>query len=546
MFYLDGVALNIADLIEHAVDVVGDRVALVCGDERITYGELEGRVNRLAHHLAANGVGAGDHVGVYCRNRIEAVEAMIAAYKLRAVAINVNYRYTSPELRYLFDDADMVALVHERAYSERVAAALPDVPKLKHVVVVEDGSDADFSGYGGIAYADALASSSDVRDFPERSADDLYLLYTGGTTGNPKGVMWRHEDVWRVLGGGIDFLTGEPVADEWQQSQTGAQNPGLVRLPVPPMIHGAAQWAAFQSLFSGGTCVLVPHFEAAEIWRTVQREKVNVMLIVGDAMARPMIEEFTAGDYDASSLYAIASSAALFSTSVKQQFLAALPNLILTDSIGSSETGFSGMGIVQKDQVKTSGPRVKADPDTVVVDANGKLAEPGGGTVGLLGRTGNIPLGYYKDEEKTAALYQEIDGKRYVFPGDFARLEDDGTISLLGRGNVCINTGGEKVFPEEVENALKAHADVFDALVIGVADERLGQRVGALIAARGDRQPRLSDVDGHMRERLAGYKAPRSVWFVDEIVRSPSGKPDYRWAKRYAEQNAEAAKAENS
>lgn len=527
-------ALNIADLVEHAVDLVPERVAVICGDQQVTFAELEARVNRLAHHLARHGVRAGSHVGVYARNSIEAIEAMVAAYKLRAVAINVNYRYVQNELRYIFDNADLVALVHERSYADRVADVLPDSPLLRHTVVIDDGSDADFESYGGVAYADALADGSPDRDFGERTADDRYVLYTGGTTGHPKGVLWRHEDVWRVLGGGINFVTGEPVKDEWQLAREGQAGGVLVRFPIPPLIHGATQWGALQSLFSGGVVVLTPQFDAHDVWRIVQRHKVNVMLIVGDAMARPMIEALHSGGYDASSLYAIASTAALFSPSVKEQYLEALPNTVITDSIGSSETGFTGMGMVQKGADFTGGPRVKADPDTIVIDDDGNRMTPGSGRVGRLGRGGHIPLGYHKDPEKTAALFAEVDGKRYTVPGDLARLEEDGTITLLGRGNTCVNSGGEKVFPEEVEGALKSHPDVFDALVIGVPDERLGQRVAALVQPREGRTVQFADLDRHVRQKIAGYKVPRSLWLVDSVSRSPSGKPDYPWAKRYA------------
>lgn len=537
-------ALNIADLVEHAVDLVPERVAVICGDRSVTFAELEERANRLAHHLAEHGVEPGSHVGVYARNSIEALESMLAVYKLRAIAINVNYRYVENELRYIFDNADLVALVHERAYTPKIAAVLPDAPSLKHFVVIEDGSDADYGTLGGVSYEDALASGSPERDFGERSPDDHYILYTGGTTGNPKGVIWRQEDVWRVLGGGINFVTGEYVADEWQLAREGKENGVLVRFPVPPLIHGAAQWAAFQSLFSGGTVVFTPQFDPHEVWRVVARHRVNVMLIVGDAMARPMIEALNTGEHDASSVVAIASSAALFSPSVKEQYLDALPNVVITDSIGSSETGFTGMGFVQRGAEHHGGPTVKADAETIVIDENDRPMKPGTGQVGRLARGGHIPLGYHKDPEKTAKLFTEIDGKRFTVPGDFARLEADGTVTLLGRGNTCVNTGGEKVFPEEVEGAVKSHPDVFDVLVIGVPDDRLGQRVAALVQPRDGRSVDFADLDAHVRKEIAGYKVPRSLWFVDSITRTASGKPDYRWAQRYAAEHEPSIRTE--
>jgi acyl-CoA synthetase (AMP-forming)/AMP-acid ligase II len=529
MFYFGAVTFNIADLVEHAVDVVPERVAAICGERTVTYKQLEERANRLAHYLTARGVGKGAHIGVYSRNSIQAVETMLAAYKIRAVAINVNYRYVANELRYIFDDADLVALVHERCYADKVAQAKTN--KLEHVIVVDDDSGVDYSG---CEYEEALSQGSPDRDFEPRSPDDTYILYTGGTTGNPKGVLWRHEDVWRVLGGGIDFMSGARIEDEWHQANTGLQY-SLIRFPIPPLIHGATQWGALQSLFSGGTVVFVPQFDAHDVWRTIEKHKAQVILITGDAMARPMIEALQEGNYDTSSVVAIASTAALFSPSVKEQYLSTLPNVVITDSIGSSEAGFSGLSIVQKGVDYSGGPRVKIDGDNTVIDENNQPVGPG--VVGRLARGGNIPLGYYNDEVKTKALFTEVNGKRYVVPGDFARVEEDGSVTLLGRGNMCVNSGGEKIFPEEVEGALKSHPDVFDALVIGVPDERFGQRVAAVVQPRPDRTPTLSELDAHVRNEIAGYKVPRSLWIVAEIKRSPSGKPDYRWALAHANEN---------
>jgi acyl-CoA synthetase (AMP-forming)/AMP-acid ligase II len=534
-------ALNVADLLEHAVDAVPDRTAVICGDRRVTYRELDNRANQLAHHLAAQGVGKGDHVGVYSRNSIEALEAMFAAYKLRAIAVSVNYRYVEEELRYLFDNADLVALVHERAYADKVARVLPDMPKLRHVVVVQDGSDADFSSYGGVEYEAALAAQSPERGFEERSADDIYILYTGGTTGYPKGVMWRHEDVWRALGGGINHVTGEYVADEWQLAEQAKAGPGMVMLPISPLIHGAAQWAAFMSLFAGGTVVFVPQFDADEVWRTVERHKVQVLTVVGDAMARPLYDAYQKGNYDASSLVALSSHAALFSQSLKQAYLETFPNLFLTDAIGSSESGFTGLGVISKDADHSQGPKVNFSKQAVLIDDEGGLVPRVAGAVGRMARSGHVPLGYYKDPVKSASIFVEVEGVRYVVPGDYARYEADGSVTLLGRGSQCVNTGGEKVFPEEVEGALKSHPDVFDALVVGVADERLGQRVGAIVQLREGAVVDVAGLDAHVRTKIAGYKVPRSYWTVDAIRRQPSGKPDYPWAIRYVEHNPDLA-----
>jgi 3-oxocholest-4-en-26-oate---CoA ligase len=530
------VAFNIADLFEHAVDYFPDRLAVACGDDEATYAELEEQANRLAHHLAEHGVTAGSHVGMCTRNRLQAVVTMLAVYKLRAALVNVNYRYTANEIKYVLDNADVVALVHERMYSDRVAAALGSgAPSVKHVVVIEDESELPFDG---TAYQDALAGSRPDRDFEERSGDDLYLLYTGGTTGMPKGVMWRHEDVWRTLGGGINFVTGEPLESEYEQAEMGKVTGGMVRLCLAPLIHGNAQWAGLMALFGGDTVVLLPQFDPAEVWKAVERRKVNVVVLIGDAMARPMIEAFHQSSYDVSSVYAISSSAALFSQSVKNEYLAALPNAVITDAIGSSETGFMGIGMITKDSEQgIGGPRVSAGRDTIVIDEYNKPIPPGSDEIGRLARGGHIPLGYYKDPEKTARLFVEVDGKRYTVPGDFARHEADGTITLLGRGNTCVNTGGEKVFPEEVEAAMMSHPDVFDVLVIGVPDERLGQRVAAVIEARPGATPSAESLIEHARAEIAGYKVPRSIWLVDKIQRTVTGKADYRWASEFAAEN---------
>ena len=531
-------ALNIADLAEHAIDAVPDRVALICGDEKLTYAELEEKANRLAHYLLDSGVQKDDKVGLYCRNRNEIVIAMLGIIKAGAILVNVNYRYVEGELRYLFDNSDMVALVHERQYSDRVANVLPDTPKVKTVLVVEDGSDLDYQRYGGVEFYSALAQGSPERDFDPsgRSADDIYLLYTGGTTGFPKGVMWRHEDIYRVLFGGTDFATGEFVKDEYDLARAAASNPPMIRYPIPPMIHGATQSATWMSIFSGQTTVLAPEFNADEVWRTVHEHKVNLLFFTGDAMARPLLDALSKdNDYDLSSLFLLASTAALFSPSIKEKLLELLPNRVITDSIGSSETGFGGTSIVAAGAPHSGGPRVTIDHRTVVLDEEGNEVQPGSGVRGFIAKKGNIPVGYYKDENKTAETFRVINGVRYAIPGDWAMVEEDGSVTMLGRGSVSINSGGEKIYPEEVEAALKGHHDVFDALVVGVPDERYGQCVAAVVQPRPGCRPSLADLDRFVRSEIAGYKVPRGLWLVDEVKRSPAGKPDYRWAKEVTE-----------
>lgn len=530
-------ALNIADLAEHAIDAVPDRVALICGDDQITYGELEEKANRFAHYLIDHGVKKEDKVGLYCRNRIEIVIAMLGIVKAGAVMVNINFRYVEAELKYMFENSDMVALVHERQYSDRVANVLPETPNVKTVLVVEDGTDKDYKGYGGVEFYDAIAQGSPERDFPERSADDIYLLYTGGTTGFPKGVMWRHEDIYRVLLGGTDFATGEYIKDEYDLSKQAAAGTPLVRFPIPPMIHGATQSATWGALFTGSTTILAPEFDAHEVWNLIEKHKANLLFFTGDAMGRPLLDalETTIDDRDLSSLFLLASTAALFSPSLKEKFLDLLPNRIITDSIGSSETGFGGSSVVEKGVHQAGGPRVTIDKNTVVLDEDGNEVKPGSGVRGIIAKRGHIPVGYYKDEKKTAETFRTINGVRYAIPGDYATVEEDGTVTMLGRGSVSINTGGEKVYPEEVEAALKGHPDVFDALVVGVPDPRFGNHVAAVVAPREGTRPTLAELDAFVRKEIAGYKVPRSLWLVEAVKRSPAGKPDYKWAKEQTE-----------
>jgi acyl-CoA synthetase (AMP-forming)/AMP-acid ligase II len=536
-------AYNIADLFEHTVDAVADREVLVVGDERRTYRQLEERANRLAHHLAASGIGPGDHIGVYGFNSVEWIEAALAAYKVRAVPINVNYRYVEEELRYLFDNADLKAVVYDQDLSPRLAAVRDALPLLRHLIHIDDGSGTEVDpSLGSVPFEEAMASGSPERDFGPRSADDHYVIYTGGTTGMPKGVVWRHEDVFFALGGGIDAYTNEPVADEWTLAEKAkAVESPLRSLNLPPLMHGAAQWGFLRFAFEGNVVVMLRRFDPHEVWRTVEREGISTLSITGDAMARPMVEALDElggpEALDLSSLFVLASTAAIFSPTVKDRYLELFPNLMIIDAIGSSETGANGMRVVGKGdtQNRGGGPTVQAARDAVVLDEHLGEVAPGSGTPGRLARRGNVPIAYYKDPEKSAATFVVgPHGDRYALAGDMALLEADGTITLLGRGSQCINSGGEKIFPEEVEAALKAHPAVFDAVVVGVPDERWGQRVAAVVQARPGAAPSLEELDAHCREHVAGYKVPREVHLVPSVQRSPSGKPDYPWAGKVA------------
>jgi acyl-CoA synthetase (AMP-forming)/AMP-acid ligase II len=504
------VALNIADLFEHAVDAAPDRPALKVGDRVLTYADLEADANRLAHFLAGRGVRPGDHVALYAKNSIEHVIGLLAILKIRAVSINVNYRYVEGELDYLFDNADVVALIHERSYAPLVARCAPRHERLRTFVALPDdagpGEDADVSAFGGVLLADALAGQSAERDFGARSADDLHIIYTGGTTGFPKGVMWRQEDFWRVLGGGIDFTSGRRL-DEFDQSEQARQDGRMVTFPLSPLMHGGAQ----------------------------------MLFMTGDAMARPLIEEFerqaaTGRPYAASSLVAISSTAAIFSPEVKGRWIAAFPNAFITDSVGATETGFQGMGLQDKSSLQHHGTLIALGPDSVVISDDDKILDLDSniGVVGRLGRTGNVPVGYYKDPAKSAATFLVIDGVRHSVPGDRARIESGHRVTLLGRGSNSVNTGGEKVYPEEVESAIKAHPAVYDCLVVGVPDERYGQAVAAVVELRAGMTLELAALRSFLRAGLSGYKLPRAMTLVPKVPRNPAGKAQYPRAAELA------------
>jgi acyl-CoA synthetase (AMP-forming)/AMP-acid ligase II len=500
---------NFADLFEKVADVAGDREALVCGGRRMTYAELDERSTRLANHLISVGVTPGSHVGIYAYNCPEWIETWMACFKARASGININFRYVTDELRYVFENSEMVALVHGPEFDDPPF----DGPTLR---IGED-------------YEKALAAASPERNFGERSGDDPYIIYTGGTTGMPKGVVWRSEDAFYATMGGGNYA-GPPVGSE-EELVENARNAGrFAFLIVPPLMHAAGQWVAMSAFFGAMTVVLLDGkgFDPHHAWELVEREKVGSVVIVGDAMGRPLAEAIAEDPsrYDTSTLFVIGSGGAALSPAVKEQLAASLPNVMVLDSFGSSESGYQGRA--------SEGRRFSVDATTAVFDADGKRVESGSEVVGKLAQTGHIPVGYYNDPEKTASTFIEIDGQRWAFAGDMATVEADGTINLLGRGSACVNTGGEKVYPEEVEDALKAHPDVFDALVVGVPDERWGERVAAVVQTRTGAELSLDDIQEHCRTKIAGYKVPRQLHFVDRTPRQPSGKPDYPGARRIA------------
>ncbi|MGI5419730.1 acyl-CoA synthetase [Actinomadura luteofluorescens] len=517
---------NHADLFEGVADAIGDRLALVCGDRRLTYAELDEHANRLAHHLADAGVGPGQHVAVQLYNGVEYAAALLAALKIRAVPINVNYRYVESELLYVYRDSDSVALLYDVEFEDRVAATVPQVPELRHLVAV--GGEPSIPG--AVAYDAALEDVSGARDFPARSKDDVYIIYTGGTTGMPKGVMWSTEQMLLAFWNPT-FPRPTRPEDVVENARGGGP---MTMMPVAPLMHGAAQMATWIAWFMGATLVYTRKFDAADVWRTIEREKVNSLTITGDAMAIPMAEELARGDYDTSSLLAYVSTGAIFTGTVRDRIQELLPNTMILDRFGSTESGSTAEAVAGSTPEK--GLRFAPDVENVtVLDDAFQPVKPGSGVIGQVARTGYIAQGYYNDPEKTARTFPLVDGRRWLLTGDIATVEEDGSIAVYGRGSQAINTGGEKVFPEEVEAVLKGHPSVYDAVVTGIPDERWGNRVAAVIQPSGA-EPSFEELNEHCRKELSGYKVPRVYAFVAEMKRSPAGKADYRWAKQVAEE----------
>ncbi|GAA4062080.1 acyl-CoA synthetase [Nonomuraea soli] len=515
---------NHADLFEGLVDTVGERTALVCGEDRRTFLELEEEANRLAHHLQAQGVGPGDHVGMQLYNGVEYVATLLATLKLRAVPINVNYRYVEAELRYLYQDSDIVALVYDVEFAGRVAASL--TPKITTRVVV-GGQDE-----GAVPYQEALAAASPVRDFETRSGQDVYIIYTGGTTGMPKGAMWHVEDLFMAFGGGNPY--GEPRATPQEVIDAAVAANPFVMMAAPPLMHGAAQVGTFLAWWMGAAIAYVRRFDADEVWRTVERERVLTVNITGDAMARPLADALERNSYDLSGLMVVSSTGAILSGAVRDRLQELLPNVMILDNFGSTESGYTASGVPGSTPEKGLKYQPNATSRIAVLDE--KLQPVGPGQMGTMAKAGHIAFGYYNDPEKTAKTFAtDENGTRWLLTGDLATIDDDGIITILGRGSQCINTGGEKVFPEEVEAVLKGHEAVFDAVVTAVPDELWGSRVAAVVEPRPGVEVTQEDLDAHCRERLSGYKVPRTYVFVERMQRSPAGKADYRWARETAE-----------
>jgi 3-oxocholest-4-en-26-oate---CoA ligase len=540
---------NHAALFEVVARAVPQRPAIVFRDRRLSYAEVAERVNRFASALVDRGVrrptprsglanwqSGQDHVAVYLHNGNEYLEVVGGSNRARAVPFNVNYRYVEHELAYLLNDARPFAIVYHAAFAPTLAAVLDHLDRRPRLIQVADETDHPLLP-GAEDYEKVLAGSSSRPPAMDLPPDDLYMLYTGGTTGLPKGTLWRQSDIYDAAIAGIALIMGLDTTDLETVAAGVAQTLVTRFLPAPPFMHGAAGWASLGSLLAGGTVVIqsdVARFDPADVLRTIEREAVNTLLIVGDAFGRPLAEELDRHEYDLGSLVAIITGGATMSPGVKQRLLDHLPATVIFDAGGSSETGTQMSSLSSKDHTAALGV-FSADETTVVIDDEKRTVLPAGHqTPGWLAKRGTIPLGYLGDREKTLATFPVVEGQRMSIPGDRARVQTDGTIELLGRESMTINTGGEKVFAEEVEQALIAHPDVDDALVVGRPSEKWGTEVVAVVQMRPGANPPDDELLATVGARLARYKLPKAILRVPRVRRSPSGKADYGWAKAEA------------
>ncbi len=544
--------LSLAEIHEAIGQTRPDQECLVFRDRRFTWSQIEERTRRLANHLLDAGLGCHteredlaahesgqDHLAIYLHNGNEYLESMLGALKARVASLNVNYRYVAEELEYLLTDSTARAVVVHSAFAPTLAEVLPRLPSLRVILQVPDESGNDLLP-GAVWYEDALATASPQRPAVTWSADDLYMLYTGGTTGMPKGVMWRNGDAMRECFGGSKTAT---TIEEF----IGEANTGLRSLLAPPFMHGAGHWMSFRTWLGGGTIVVQDNpdrLEPTDIWGIVERERIDFLLIVGDAFARPLLDELDRSvangtSYALRSLTVLLSGGAALSAPLKDEFLAHLPTLMIIDGLGSSEAG-GQVSHVSTGGGATTGTFPLTADNVVLSAALDAVLKPGADEIGWLAKTGRLALGYLGDPDKTARTYPMVDETRYAVPGDRARLLTDdadglGVVELHGRDSVTINSGGEKIFAEEVEAALMAHSAVYDCVVAGRPSQRWGNEVVAVLRIREGYEATDKQLLAEASNHVARYKLPKEIVRVEEIVRSPSGKADYRWARSIAE-----------
>ena len=534
---------NLATVNEAIAEALPEREAIVFRDRRITYAELTKRTRQLANYLIGQGLGlhtardaladwqsGQDHLGIYLYNGNEYLEAMIGGFKARVAPFNVNYRYVNEELVYLLNDAETKALVFHSSLAEHVAAIRDQVPTLQLLLQVKDDESPLLPG--AVDYEAALAASSAARPDCEWQPDDLYIIYTGGTTGMPKGVLWKHNDILIASLGArrTDSTVIDTIAGYVKRATASHRK----TLPTPPFMHGAGHWAAFQAFNTGSTVVIqneVKRFDAADAVAMIEREGVNNMLLVGDAFGRPLVDALRATGAQCPTLRNLITGGAIMTAKIKSELLEALPRVNIIDTAGSSETGGQASHTSNAKAGVSTGRFALSPNNAVLSEDMSESLKPGHEGLGWWARAGNIPLGYLGDEEKTRRTFPVVDGVRYSVPGDKVRLLADGTLELHGRESVTINSGGEKIFAEEVEQAIKHHPDVYDAVVAGRPSERWGNEVVAIVQMKAGCAANQEDLLTECAKHIARYKLPKDFIFIDEIQRSPNGKADYRWAK---------------
>lgn len=535
---------QMADIWENIAQAIPDKPAIVDGDKRYSWSEYENRAARVAQILTDHGLKPGAKLSIYSYNSAEYMETQFGAFKARICPVNVNYRYLEAELTHVINNSDSEALVFQAQFAPRVAAIRDQLEQVKLFLEIDDGSGEHLEG--AVSYEEALQSTEPMPAI-ERSDDDLYMLYTGGTTGMPKGVMYDHKTfASALLAKGFEMRMLEPPTDSSSfgplVQQLHAMGAASRSIPACPLMHGTGMWIGAMIPHSLGGCVVLfdnSHFDPVALWQLAEDEKVTDITIVGDVFAKPMLAALedaktTGQAFDLSSLQMMGSSGVMWSTEVKRGLLDHLPHMAIVDSMGSTE-GSMGSSITTVENVDIDQTaKFEMNPTTKVLTEEGKPVAPGSGEMGLICNGGMVPLGYYKDEAKSAATFKTFDGVRYSIPGDFATVEADGSITLLGRGSACINSGGEKIFPEEVEEALKTHDSVYDCLVVGLPDDRFGQKVTAVLSLAAGASFNEAELNDHVRSKLAAYKAPRAIVLVDEVPRAANGKAGYKAAKEIA------------
>ena len=532
--------LDFASVWEMISDIVPDNDALICGDEVVTWKEYDEKSSKIATALTAAGLQANSKAGLYLNNSNEYLIAQNAIFKIGGIPINVNYRYVAEELIYLLDNSDSEAVFYHACYSNRIKEIASSLPNIKAWIEVSDGTESYFPD--ALKYEELLESSSPM-DRIYRDPETIYMLYTGGTTGMPKGVMYKQGEflvfLFRTLKA-MGYDVPEDINNLEEQIHNFKKDDTFIRSLIGcPLMHGTGMWlGAFLPLLLGGTAITSRNlgFDADQIWTQVEDTQTSNIVIVGDAFAKPMLDALNNASnqgkpYDLSSVKVIISSGVMWSEEVKNGLLEH-HDMQLMDTMGSTEGGMGSSVSTRDNPPKTA--KFALNPGVVVIADDGEVLKPGTDKIGLIGTSGLVPVGYYKDEKKSAETFREVDGVRYSFPGDYAKLEEDGTITLLGRGSNCINSAGEKIYPEEVEEAIKRNNEVFDCLVVGVDDPKFGQKVVAVVSLEDIKEIDEDDLVNATRQFIAGYKLPKKVIFVDEVQRAPNGKANYKWAKNVA------------